>query len=120
MSFEEFTNTGGRIGTPKVSIWSRGQIGINKGAIHRYKLDKFKYVILYYDREVKKVGIKFTIDADKSNIIKVINRENSGLSFSGSAFLNYYGIDYGVTKKYDLEYDEESDLYVFNLNDDTE
>ncbi len=119
MAFEKFTKTGGRIGTPKASIWSRGQIGLNRGAIERYNLDKYKYVMFFYDRDDEKVGIKFTDDANESNIMKIVHRKGGGLSFSGSAFLNYYGIDYSETKKYDLEYDKENDLYVFNLINET-
>ena len=57
MAFEKFTKTGGRIGTPKASIWSRGQIGLNRGAIERFNLDKYSHVILFYDREEKKVSL---------------------------------------------------------------
>jgi hypothetical protein len=119
MTFEKFTKTGGRIGTPKASIWSRGQIGLNRGALERFSLDKYKFVMLFYDKENKKVGIKFTNDTTESNLIKIIHRKNGGLSFSGTAFLHYYGINYAETKKYDLEYDKTNDLYVFDLNIDT-
>ena len=120
MAFEKFTKTGGRIGTPKASIWSRGQIGLNRGAIERFDLSKYKYVMLFFERDENKVGIKFTSDAKESDIMKVVHRKNGGLSFSGTAFLHYYGIDYSKTKKYDLEYDKVNDLYVFELNSNAE
>ena len=115
MAFEKFTKTGGRIGTPKISIWSRGQIGLNRGAIERFRLDKYKYVVLFYDKDDKKIGIKFIDDSTEEGASKIIHRKSGGLSFSGVAFLHYYDIDYSETKKYDLEYDKENDLYVFNL-----
>ena len=119
MAFEKFTKTGGRIGTPKASIWSRGQIGLNRGAVHQFDLDSYNFVILFYDKDAKKIGIKFTnIDTD-DGIIKIVKRKNSGISFSGLAFLNYYGIDHSKTTKYDLEHDKENDLYVFSLQKDT-
>ena len=115
MAFEKFIKTGGRIGTPKVSIWSRGQIGLNSCAIIRFGLDKYKYVILFYDKDDKKVGIKFINDNTEEGAAKIVFRKAGGLSFSGVAFLHYYGIDYSETRKYDLEYDKENDLYVFGL-----
>jgi hypothetical protein len=115
MAFEKFTKTGGRIGTPKVSIWSRGQIGLNQGAVHRYQLSSFNFVVLYYDKDANMIGMKFTNNDTDEGATKITKRKNSGISFSSSAFLNYYGIDYNKTTKYDLEYDKENDLYVFNL-----
>ena len=41
MAFERFTKTGGRIGTPKASIWKRGQIGLNQGSVEQFDLNKF-------------------------------------------------------------------------------
>lgn len=119
MAFEKFTKTGGRIGTPKASIWKRGQIGLNKGAIHQFQLDSYNFVILFYDKDAKKIGIKFTNNDTDTGATKIVKRKDSGISFSSLAFLNYYGIDYSETTKYDLEYDNENDLYVFSLQKDT-
>ena len=117
MAFEKFTKTGGRIGSPKASIWSRGQIGLNQGALRRFDLEKFDFAILFYDKDTKKIGIKFSNDDTEKGTIKITKRKNGGMSFSGLSFLNYYGIDYSETKKYDLEHDKDNGLYVFELID---
>jgi hypothetical protein len=117
MAFEKFTKTGARIGTPKISIWSSGQIGLNQGAIKRYELDNYRYVILFYDKDNKKIGIKFINDKNEEGAIKIIFRKVGGLSFSGVSFLHYYGIDFSNTRKFDLEHDEKNDLYVFSMED---
>ena len=49
MAFVKFTKVRSRIDTPKASIWTRGQIGFNQGAVKEYNLDAFQYAVLYYD-----------------------------------------------------------------------
>jgi hypothetical protein len=114
MAFERFTKTG-RGYKPKVSIWSSGQIGFNSGSVVRNDLDKYKYAILYFDKDTRRIGVEFTNDEGENNLVKTINR-SGGVSFSARAFLDYYDIDYSKTKKYDVEYDENDNLYVIPLD----
>ena len=115
MAFEKFTRTRGKVDTPKVSIWSRGQIGLNKGAVDEFNLGQYKYAVLYYDKDNEKIGIEFTNDGKAEGISKMIARKNAGTSISALAFLQHYRIDFSETAKYDIEHDEESGLYVFDL-----
>ena len=114
MAFEKFTKSG-RGFKPKVSIWSRGQIGFNQGAIAHFELQKFGYVVYFYDAEEKKVGFKFTNDANEDGAAKLKMR-GTGASASSKAFLDYYNIDYRVTRKYDISYDKDSELYIIDLS----
>ncbi len=117
MGFVKFTKTKSRIGTPKVSIWSRGQIGFNQGAVTQYKIDKEKvsYAVLYYDEERKMIGIELTNDGAAEGATKLIFREGGGTSFSAIPFLKTYGIDYSDTHQYNVEYDSRSELFVVDL-----
>lgn len=115
MAFEKFTRTRGRIDTPKVSIWSRGQIGLNQAALDEFNLAKYKYAIFYYDKDNEKIGIEFTNDEKAEGMNKLIDRKGAGTSISALAFLKHYKIDFSETAKYDIEYDEESNLYIFEL-----
>lgn len=114
MPFEKFTKTRGRGYFPKVSIWSKGQIGFNQGAVDKFNLSNFEYAILFYDKENQKIGIKFTNEKEEG-VVKVVKRPGSGMSFSAKAFLDFYGIDYlSKQKKYMLHYDRENNLYILN------
>jgi hypothetical protein len=116
MAFKIFTGAGKRIGKPMVSIWSRGQIGLNQGAMKKYKLENYDYVILLFDEETRRVGFVFTNDDNKEGAIKITKR-TTGFSFSANAFLNSYGIDHdNETKKYTLEYDSDNNIYIFDTN----
>ena len=115
MAFKRFERTGARGYTPKLSIWTSGQIGINQGAIDRYKLDKYGFIVLYYDSDNKKIGLEFTNDGAEKGTIKLITRPTGGYSFSARSFLGINDIDYSETKQYDLYYDKDNNLYVADL-----
>jgi hypothetical protein len=115
MAFERFTRTRTRVSTPKASIWSRGQIGFNQGATEKFNLTSFDYAVIFYDKDTKRVGIRFTKDENEEGATKIIKRPSGGVSFSATAFLNVYGIDHSETRTYNVEYDEENELYVIDL-----
>jgi len=111
MTFERFTKAG-RFYTPKASIWTRGQIGFNQGAVDKFKLMDFDYAVLFYDKDEKKVGVQFTNDASESGVTKVV-KGKTGVFVSARSFVNYYDIPHAKTKKYDVNYDEDNQMYVF-------
>lgn len=116
MAFVKFTKTGSRIGTPKASIWTRGQIGFNQGAVVEYKLDSYTYAVLYYDKETKNVGFELTNDAKAEGATKLIVRKNAGISMSALPFLKTFKIDFLETRQYNLSYNKTINMYVINLN----
>jgi hypothetical protein len=116
MAFVKFTKTGSRIGIPKVSIWTRGQIGFNQGAVIEYKLDSYTYAVLYYDEEDKKIGFELINDENAEGAIKLVVRKNAGISMSALPFLRMSKIDFSETRQYGLSYDKEHKLYVIDLN----
>lgn len=115
MAFERYTKTNLRMGEPQISIWSRGQIGLNSGAIEKYKLNNFNYAVLYFDKDTKTVGVMLTNDKKEPGAMKLVKRKSGGFSFSAQSFLKYYEIDYSKTVRYDLTYDEKENMYTFQL-----
>ena len=115
MAFVKFTKVRSRIDTPKASIWTRGQIGFNQGAVKEYNLDAFQYAVLYYDENSQRIGIKLINDPKADGAIKLVSRENAGISFSATAFFKNYKIDFSETRQYTLTYDDENNMYIFNL-----
>jgi hypothetical protein len=114
MGFERFVKPG-RIYTPSVSIWSRGQISFNQGCAIKYSLGTYKYAVLFYDRENRRIGIKFTSDEAENGAI-AITKGRTGFILSGNAFLGYYDIPHETTRKYAFKYDDAEEIYVVDLN----
>lgn len=117
MAFIKFTLTG-RSFIPKASIWSRGQIGLNNGAITRYSLNNYQYAVFYFDEEENKVGIRFSNKEDEEGAVKFTVRK-SGATIGAKAFLDCYAIDYSETRQYDFKHDKENDIYVIDLNNES-
>ena len=115
MAFERFTKTG-RTFVPKVSIWSRGQIGFSVGAVNRYKIDKYNYVVFLYDADSNKIGFEFTNNEKEPGAAR-LNHRKTGITVGAKSFLDYYAIDYKETRQYVLEHDEENNLYVIDLKE---
>jgi hypothetical protein len=113
MGFERFIKKG-RSYKPRVSIWSRGQIGFNQGAVEKHNLNSYTYAILFYDEHTKRVGIQFTNDESEAGAIKLVKR-TAGFSFSARAFLDSIDYDYSKTKKYDMEFDQEAQLFIIQI-----
>jgi len=116
MAYVKFTKTGSRIGVPKASIWTRGQIGFNQGAVAEYKLDSYTYAVLYYDEEAKNIGFELTNDAKAEGATKLIVRKNAGISMSALSFLKTFKIDFSETRQYNLSYDKAINMYEIDLN----
>jgi hypothetical protein len=120
MGFVKYTNTGGRIGKPTISIWTRGQIGFSNAAIIEYDLKSYKYAVVYYNDEEKKIGITLTNNDKEDGINKLIHRKGGGISFSAMSFLKTYKVDFSKTKQYDFEYDKENKMFIISLDRDEE
>ena len=111
--FERFTRKG-RSFKPKVSIRARGQMGFNNGAVLRFGLGNYEYVILYYSKDNNRIAIEPTNDANEEGAIKLV-KKTGNYFFSGKAFLDFYDIKYGKTRNCDA-IGMENKLIVIDLN----
>jgi len=119
MAFEKFTMTG-RGFKPKISIYGKAQIGFNQGSTISFELVRYGYVVFYYDKENRKIGLSFTDNAEEEGAKKLKFR-GTGASVSAKAFFDYYVIPYGgKAKEYDVQCDKENGLYIIELNKECE
>lgn len=112
MAFERFTQTG-RSFRPVVSIWSRGQIGFNQGAVKRCVMKEGSFVVLFFDKDSNKIGLKI-VDTEEEGALKP-KFSSTGAVISAKSFLDYYEVDFEKTKKYELTYDDDNELYVVDV-----
>jgi len=95
---------------PMISLRASKTIGINKQALEEFFQDA-THVVLYYDPENKRLGLKPDAGEDDSGY--KISRSNSGGSVGCSSFLKQHDlVDEDQTRQYS-PYEEE-------LNGDTE
>lgn len=112
MPFERFTETG-KSYRPRISIRANGQIGFSFGAIKKFSLAKYKFVVLFFDKENSKIGIKLT-NSEEDGICKLQVRQLNA-AISAKAFFDYYSIDYTKTKRYDAVWDEKEQMIIVSI-----
>lgn len=115
MPFEKFESNG-RGFTPVVSITTTNMIGFNQGAVHHYKLKDYSYALIYFDKELNRIGVTFTNDPNEKGTKNLRHRKSGGADVSAKAFFDYHGIDVkSVAKKYIPEHDNDNNMIIFTM-----
>jgi hypothetical protein len=113
MAFELFTKKQSHGGPPAVAITKRGHFSINSSAVDR--LNKTKYVHLYWDQEQSKVGLRPLAKKDEhSYLINYSTRGNVG-AVSASAFLKDLGYPIKETKSFPATWNAKDELLEFKI-----
>ena len=118
MAFKRFTEKkyrSGKIGEPMMSVLKSAQMSFNTPAMRQFELFDFDYAVLYFDEDTRTVGIMLTNDDGEDGVYKLIKRETGGYGISARKFLNFHEIDFSESRSYPLEFDEETNLYVFKI-----
>ncbi len=113
MAFERFTDVG-RVFRPRASLRSNGQIGFNHGCVKRFDMEKFSHVVLFYDADTKRIGVKLTNEKEEPGASTLITRGGNG-TVSARAFLEYYQITPKKTTQYDIEREDQSGMLVIGI-----
>ncbi len=112
MAFKKFVG-GGQSFSPKLSIRSTGQIGLNSGAIHRFNLEKYSFVELYFDEETSLIGVKpLKEKTDGSYPLKI---RNKNISISAKAFLEFFSIYYQKSRALPAKWEDSENMIVANI-----
>lgn len=126
MAFVKFTQIGGSY-IAKISIRTNGQLGFSQGAIKKFSLLEGEwYVIMYYDKDNRRIGILKTRDSKEEGAIRLIRREiktkdgqsNMNCYVSCKSFFDFNEIKYSKkTESYCPEWDENEGMIVLNLSE---
>lgn len=119
MAFQEFTNKGGKY-TPQIIINKAGYITLSSGMHHRFSLDKFNSVKVYYDPETKRVGLKLIESKEGTFLLK--KRENEkGAYFAAKSFLLANSLDpkkfYGRYEPQEVEDENIGKIFVITVKE---
>ncbi len=105
---------------PFVNISNMGYISFSVRCVKEYHISEYKYAVLYYDTDGRKIGIEFTNDSSGLGVRRLRKRvsrnNNSGLQLSGLGMLNYYGVKPEVSTRYTPS--KEGNLLVISLEED--
>jgi hypothetical protein len=94
--WEPFQDKGGKFGNYKVSVMSTkrrtGGLGFLSGFFHQESLEKFAYVLFFYDKANHRIGFTFTNDKNIPGAFKMTKERKSGSVFP-SSFWTAYNLD---------------------------
>lgn len=113
MPFEEFKrNRMPSTQTPAVTIQKRGALSLNVAAFEA--LGSPKHVVLFYDRQTKRIGIrKASASTPHAYIVRGVGNNQATHVVSGKAFLSYYDIPRDVARRWPAEM--RGDMLVIDL-----
>jgi hypothetical protein len=123
-NFEKFTKVGSSF-APMVSLRKQGAIGLSQGALNRFGLAEGDwYVVLYFDRTAKILGIQPTQNAAEEGAVKLIKRRAVGKhgkasissSISAKSFFEYYGLPMAETRTFLASQDDQAKMIIVDLN----
>jgi hypothetical protein len=127
LKLEKFTRVGGSF-SPTVSVRKDGSLGLSQGALNRFNLqDDDWYAVLYYDRNIRIIGIQPTKDSSAEGAIKIIKRKSKSVitgkesvsaAIAARAFFQYYNISLAESKSYSGKWDEQQQMILVNLTEE--
>ena len=112
MAYEIFTRKTPRMGNPVVSFSKIGQIAFNQYAARQLQKAGVEFVLLMWDPEERKIGIKTAGEKDPRAYRVRYNDKGNGASFSAKTFLDFIGVDYSERKAIPVEIDATTELIV--------
>ena len=117
MNIEWFTETATRGFQPKISVRPRGQIGFNRGAVWKFKLQDFKYAVLGFDRNSKTIAIKPTNDSEQKGVVKLgVKKSGTDATISAKSFFDYYEIPREKTLRLNAEWNDEIGAIIAKIS----
>jgi len=111
MAFERYLRRKGFFTKPLVSIWKTGLISINDSAHRQLGLEKMTHAVLFYDRDNKKIGLRFVDSSKEEGAIRLGKRKGSTYIYA-RGFLGYYGVDLSKALRFTPVHDEKHNIFV--------
>lgn len=118
-NFQKFEKTNSRF-EDRITVTASNSIGFPTKFYQDNNIANYKFVVLYYDKDLKAIGILFTnSDEEKHKFSILRSKKGYGGSIVATSFFKTYGID---TKLYHRRYNWEKvnqegigELFVIKL-----
>lgn len=106
---------GGRCPLPLATITRSGLIRINAQTFRKYDFSGCTHFVLYYNAASQQIGIEFNDDEDAEGCRGVKVDTVRGVQISTKSYLKHYGIDLSESKRYEVSYNEASNMLIIDL-----
>ena len=113
MGFTIFERKRIQTGTPGVSLSTGGRVGINQAATQILQANAVENVLLLWDEERRRIGIRPITKKDK-RAYRLTQGKSSSM-FSGKSFLEFIGYDMSKTRSFPAEWNEEEERFEIEI-----
>jgi hypothetical protein len=101
MGFKKFTNRMQSV-SPAVTYGEKsGRFIFNQPAVKSFKLDRYSFCWLYYDKDMGEIGFEF-LTSPENGSCKVANYRYT-FNVAGMSFVNHYEIKFNQPKQMDIK-----------------
>jgi hypothetical protein len=115
MGFEIFTRKMTRTTDPMVTMMSTGRISLNKTASARLHDKAIDRVVLMWDKDTRRVGIKpFTKRDSRTYKISYSGKGNSA-ALSTVTFFHFIDYKTDKTRSYPVNWSDDEGMYIFTI-----
>jgi hypothetical protein len=115
MSWEIFNRKVIRTVTPSIGVSREGRVNLNKGVTQRLKAQAVEFVLLLWDGDRHKIGLRPITKRDQ-RAFRVLygKRENSSGLFAKS-FFDYIGYNYSENRNLPAEWNDDEEMFEISI-----
>ena len=114
-NFQKFTETGSSFAA-RITVRQTGHFGFNVGAINRFSIADYEFVVLYFDPDQRVIGMELRKEPTENSI--EIKKSDSNTFIRAKNFCDRYGIDYRGSHRFELRKDDETGYLYFDLRNE--
>jgi len=103
--------------TPVISFRGRSQIGLNSEAIKEFKLEQYQWVILFFDKDGQRIGLRPTNNKREMGVCKLRVKPPSGASISAGSFIKEHHLGEGSKRRFAAIWDDTEKMIVVDLRE---
>ena len=115
MPFVVFDRKFTRRTEPTVTLTTLGRIALNTGAAALLTKAAAEYVLLLWDPEAGKVGIKVIGKKEPRAYVLHFGKNGNGAGFSATTFVNFIKYDFSESRAFPLDWDETGNMFTFSI-----
>ena len=101
---------------PGISISEYGKMAFNKPASDFIKTKNWKSVVLLFDKESKKIGIRIPKRFNEAEY-KLNYHGDNYFVFNSPSFIKFIKYPLSRTRRYSLEWNEKEQMYIVDLSE---
>lgn len=116
MGFEKFVPKSAPSSPPKALIRPTGLISFDAASVAAFGLDKATHAVLYFDRNKKAIGVRFTSDSKEEGALKVSRRRRT-VGVKSPQFFEEYGLVLESPMRFPVRKDPKSSLLVVDVKE---